>query len=181
MKIGKPHGTQPSDQMLRPALLRDESGSQMVELGLVMLPLMAVVFLFVDAAWIFFAQQSLQNAVQTGVRAAITSYVPAEANGTIPGQDSYLKSVVQSNAMGFLSGQAGLNEITIAYYSPSNLSQVLTGSGSNAGGNVIEISVNAVPVSILGPIFGNASPTLSLSANSSDVMESSPAGGPPPR
>ncbi len=158
--------------------LADETGSEIVEFGLVLLPLMAFVFLIIDVAWLCFAQESLQYAVETGVRSAVTSYVP---NG-FSGQDAYVKSVVQQNAMGFLAGQTGLNNITVNYYSPSNLSQSLTGSGSNAGGNVIEISVQGVPVNMLGPIFfGQAWSNITMNANSSDVMESSPNGTPPLR
>ena len=181
MSSGKLCETQPLHRGRRLAFLHGETGSQIVELALVISPLLAVVFLFVDAAWLFFAQASLQNAVQTGVRAAVTSYVPA-VNGQTPGFESYLKSVVQSNAMGFLSGQTGSDAISICFYSPTNLSPTspcLSGPGADSGGNVVQISVNAVPVSILGPVFGNASPSLALSATSSDVMEGSPATGPP--
>lgn len=178
MNSGKLGGTQPLLQGPRLAPLREEAGSQIVELALVILPLLAVVFLFVDAAWLFFAQASLQHAVQTAVRAAVTSYVPT-VNGKTPGFESYLKSVVQGSAMGFLSGQTGSDAIKICFYNPANLSQCLTGPGSDAGGNVVQITVDNVPVSILGPVFDNYSPTISLTATSSDVMEGSPASGPP--
>lgn len=150
----------------------------MIEFGLVILPLIAVSFFIIDVCWLFFAQGSLQHAVQMGVRAAVTDYVPT-VNGKIPPQDSYIKSVVQTNAMGFLAGQTGLNAITICYYTPSNLNQCLSGPGSNVGGNVVEISVKNVPVDILGSFFGDVSPTLLLHAISSDVMESTPLGGAP--
>lgn len=157
--------------------LSDEAGSEVVEFGLVLLPLIGFVFLIMDVAWICFAQASLQHAVQVGVRAAITSYIPQG----VTSQDSYIKSVVQSNAMGFLAGQNGLDNITIKYYTPSNLSTPVTGVGSNSGGNVIEVAVKNVPVSALGPILRESLATLSLSATSSDVMESSPKGIAPPR
>lgn len=155
--------------------LSDETGSQLVEFGLVLLPLLGFVFLIMDVAWICFAQSSLQHAVQVGVRSAVTS---PSGNAS---QDAYIKSVVQQNAMGFLHGDPGLNAITINYYSPSNLSQALAGAGSNAGGNVIEIVVKNVPVSCLGPILRENWSTVFLQATSSDVMESSPGGVPPTR
>lgn len=138
---------------------------------------MAFVFLIIDVAWICFAQSSLQHAVQAGVRSAVTSYVPPGG----PSQDAYIKSVVQQNAMGFLAGDVGLSALKINYYSPSNLSQALSGAGSNAGGNVIEIAVKNVPVSTLGPILREDWSTVFMQASSSDVMESSPGGVPPPR
>ena len=160
----------------------DEAGSQIVEFGLVLLPLMAVTFLITDVAWICFAQASLQHAVQAGVRAAVTSYVPGG------GQDAYIRSVVQGNAMGFLGGTTGLNQITVCYLDPANLpkdpsdlSKCLTGNGSNAGGNVVEVSVAKVPVSTLGPILREGWSTVYMNASSTDVMESSPQSGIPKR
>ncbi len=151
----------------------NETGSQTIEFGLVLLPLLAFLFLICDIAWICFAQSSLQYAVQMGVRAAVVN--PAPPQGT--GQDAYLKGIVQSNAMGFLAGQGGLNEITIQYYSPSGAA---INNGGNTGGNIIEISVSNVAVSALGPIFLGNSATLQLHANSSDVMEALPPGATAP-
>lgn len=162
----------------RPAgAFSDETGSEVVEFGLVLLPLLAVMFLIMDVAWICFAQASLQHAVQVGVRSAVTGSVPSSYSG----QDAYIKSVVQSNAMGFLQGQSGMNQITIDYFSPTNLSTNLTGVGSNAGGNIIQVSVTDVPVSSLGPIMRTNWAITLLKASSSDVMESSPNGVPPTR
>ncbi len=169
-RIGRARLRWPSAQ-----IMADEAGSQIVEFGLVLLPLMASLFLIMDVAWLCFAQASLQFAVQSGVRAAVSGYVPAG------GQDAYLRSVVQKNAMGFIGNQTGVNQISINYFSPSNLSAPLKGAGSNAGGNVIEISVSGVPISALGPIFRESSANILLSATSSDVMESSPNGLPPTR
>ncbi len=165
------------NKLLREPAFRDETGAQIVEFGLVLLPLLAFVFLIIDVAWLCFAQATLQHAVQVGVRTAVTSYVPSGSSG----QDSYVKSVVQQNAMGFLNGSTGLSEITINYFSPSNLSLPLSGSGSNVGGNVIQVSVSNVPVSALGPILRTNAAHLQLQATASDIMESSPNGVPPTR
>jgi len=144
--------------------LADETGSEIVEFGLVLLPLMAFVFLIIDVAWICFAQESLQYAVETGVRAAVV-------------RGANIPLVVQQNAMGFLAGANGLSEISICYMSPTNLnpSQCLSGLGSNAGGNVVQISVKNVSVSSLGPILRQSSPAILLNATSSDVMEGAPS------
>lgn len=159
----------------------DETGAELVEFALVLLPLLIVTFLILDISWIFFAQASLQYAAGTGVRYAITSNVMKDSQGQPMGQDASIKSVVQQNAMGFLAGQAGLDEITINYYSPSAPSNALTGVGSNSGGNIIAISVQRVQVSPLGFVWPGGPATLYLSASSTDVMESSPGGVPPAR
>lgn len=153
--------------------IKNETGSQIVEFGLVLLPLLALLFLIIDVAWVCFAQSSLQYAVQSGVRAAVVNPVPPQGMG----QDAYLKGIVQSSAMGFLAGQDGLDEITIQYYSPSG---GVINNGGNTGGNIIEISVNNVAVSALGPILRENSATLYLQATSSDVMEALAPGATPP-
>jgi len=148
-----------------------------IEFGLVLLPLLAFLFLIMDIAWICFAQSSLQHAVQVGVRAAVSGYVPT---GTTH-QDTYLKTIVRQNAMGFLAGDDGMNAISISYYDPANLSSPLSGTGSNSGGNVIEISVKNVPVSTLGPILRASWAKVYMKASSSDVLEGSHGTSAPPR
>lgn len=178
MEPSKWSGTRALPRNRRLAPLFGEAGSQTIEFALVALPLFAVFFLFIDVAWLFFAKASLQYAVQAGVRAAVTGYVPT-TNGQTPGFQSYLKSTVQSNAMGFLSGQTGTNAISVCFYSPGNLSQCLSGSGADSGGNVVQISVSNVSVPLPIPMFGNAARLIQLSATCSDVMESSPITGAP--
>jgi TadE-like protein len=122
--------------------LRDESGSQIVEFGLVLIPLMGLVFLILDIAWVCFAQESLQHAVQMGVHAP-------------PGS---IESVVRSNAMGFLSEQSRSNPIQVHYI-----------------GNIVEVTVKDVPVSLLGPVIGSNWTNIRLTATSSGVIDSTPA------
>jgi Flp pilus assembly protein TadG len=140
--------------------LRDEAGSQIVELGLVLIPLIGVVFLILDIAWVCFAQESLQHAVQVGVRAAITGSAAPDS----------IKTVVQTNAMGFLAGPAGLNCITVKCLDAANV----TSSATCSGGNIVEVAVQNVPVSLLGPVIGSNLTSVTLGANSSDIMESAP-------
>jgi hypothetical protein len=74
-----------------------------------------------------------------------------------------------------------MNAISIAYYDPANLSKSLSGTGSNAGGNVIEISIRNVSVSTLGPLFREDWAKVYMKASSSDVMEGSRGTSAPPR
>src|SRR5579884_1563274 len=140
---------------------RHDDGSEVVEFGLVLLPLLAVVFFIFDVCWLVFAQSTLQYAAQQGVRYAVVGNSAAS-----------VKSVVQQNAMGFLENTSdGLNKININYYAPSNLSTPLIGSASMVGGNVVQVSISGVQVSLLGPLWGVGAPSLQMSASSSDVME----------
>lgn len=150
---------------------REERGSSVVELGLVLLPLLAIVFITIDCAWVVFAKASLQYAVRQGCRYAVTSQ-------TLPGmgQDDSIKTIVQNNSFGFLTGTNNTNNITIQYYNPTTLQP----TNSNAGGNIVQVSINNASVAPIIPFWISAS-ALQASAVSSDVMESSPGGVPPPR
>jgi Flp pilus assembly protein TadG len=151
-----------------------ERGSQTIELALVLLPLCAIVFLILDIAWAFYVKSTLQNAVREGVRYAVTSQTM-----TGLGQDASIKSVVQQNAMGLLSGTTNAALITIQYYLPNTLAPV-SGLNSNQGGNIVEVYVQSYSLPPLGPILRNPTP-LSLGAQAYDRMEGSPGGVPPAR
>ena len=145
-----------------------------MELSLVLLPLCALVFLILDMAWAFYVKATLQNAVREGVRYAVTSQTI-----TGLGQDASIKTIVQQNAMGLLSGSAGAALINIQYYLPNTLAPV-SGLNSNQGGNIVEVYVQGYSLSPLGPILRNRA-ALSLGAQSFDRMEGSPGGIPPAR
>ncbi len=146
----------------------------MVEVSLVLLPLCALIFLILDMAWAFYVRSTLQNAVREGVRYAITSQTI-----TGMGQDASIKTVVQQNATGLLSGGPGLALINIQYYLPNTLAPV-SGLNSNQGGNIVEVYVQGYSLPPLGPILRNPAPLL-LGAQAYDRMEGSPGGIPPAR
>jgi len=150
---------------------RRQRGAQVVESGLVLLPLFAFIFLLMDIAWVIFNQAALQHAVREGVRYAITSQ-------TMPGlaHDASIKAVVQDQSIGLLAGPTGASKIMIRYYIPNTLVETM----SNAGGNLVEISAENHTLSPLGAILRSSSP-LSLTARSSDRMEPSPGGVAPAR
>ena len=150
---------------------RKEAGSQLVEFSLVLLPLLAIIFLTIDCAWMIFAQASLQFGVREGVRYAVTG----QTLGGM-GQDASIRSIVQQNSFGFVNGSDGAAKISISYYNPGTLSA----TNSNAGGNIVEVAVSGVQVTPLAPLWRAASP-INISARSTDVMESSPGGIPPAR
>ncbi len=147
-----------------------ERGSEVIEFGLVIMPLLAFVLLIADVAWVLFAQSTLQYAASEGVRYAVTSQ-------TMPGmgQDASIQTVVINDAFGFVTSATASN-IAINYYNPSTL----VATSSNAGGNIVEIVISGVNVYPLGPIWRSKT-AMVLTARSSDVMESSPGGIPPPR
>ena len=53
-------------------LLRGEAGSATVEFAIVVVPFLALVFAILETAFIFFAQQALENAAATAGRLIMT-------------------------------------------------------------------------------------------------------------
>jgi Flp pilus assembly protein TadG len=149
-----------------------ERGAELVEFSLVAIPLFGILFLTVDLSWMLFARATLQFAVRQGVRYAVTGQTMSGM-----GQDASIRTVVQQNSMGFLTGSGGASKISISYYDPN---ANLAATSSNAGGNVVQVSVSGVNVTPMAPLFHSGSP-LSMAAVSSDVVEGSPGGIPPPR
>lgn len=150
--------------------LKSEKGTEIVEFGLVIIPLLAFILLIVDIAWVLFAQSTLQYAVSEGVRYAVTSQTMSGM-----GQDASIRTVVINNAFGFVTSATSSN-VAINYYNPATLAA----SNVNAGGNVVEIVVSGVNVYPLGPVWRSRA-AMVLTARSSDVMEASPGGIPPAR
>jgi Flp pilus assembly protein TadG len=150
--------------------LHCKKGAEIVEFGLVIIPLLAFVLLIVDIAWVLFAQSTLQHAVSEGVRYAVTSQTMAGKR-----QDASIDAVIINNAFGFVTA-ATVSNVAINYFNPATLAATT----SNAGGNVVQIVISGVNVYPLGPIWRSKA-ALVLSARSSDVMEASPGGIPPAR
>jgi hypothetical protein len=150
-------------------------GATIVEFALAFLPVFALLLAILDFGFAIFLKSTLQHAVREGVRYAVTGRTES---GT--GHDDSIKGVVQRHAMGQLSGADGASKIIIRYYNPNTLAEV-TGAGSNVGGNIVEISIEGFTWGWIAPVLRQALPALTLRARSSDRMEPSPGGTPPPR
>ena len=142
----------------------------MVEFGLVALPLFAFVFLLMDTSWVIFARATIQRAAREGVRFGVTGQVVAPS--TCLGDS--IRQVVVANSFGFIPASRAASMVSVTYLNPSNLN-VMSGNGSTAGGNVLQVSISGLSIKALAPVWRSASP-LSLSAASSDVLESPPNG-----
>jgi len=147
----------------------------MVELALTFLPTFALLFAFIDFGMAIFAWASLQNAVREGCRYA-TTYQTGDG-----GQDAAIQAVVQQHSMGFVSATAPAR-IIVNYYSPSAPNTILTGMGSNAPGNIVEVKVQDYSWRYLAPLSGSfTSPLrdtnpLAINVSSFGVMGGYPAG-----
>jgi Flp pilus assembly protein TadG len=141
-----------------------QKGQAAIETALVILPLLALGFAFMDYSLAMFVQNVLRNAVREGVRFAVTE----QTGGS--GQDAAIKAVVQSNALGFLTSTA---TISVTDYDKTSLLAV-TGAGSNGQGNICVVAVSAYPWTAMAPIWRATGYT--FDASSADVFEAPPNG-----
>ena len=146
-----------------------QRGNAMLEGTAVILLMFGLMFLLIDLGLALFAKSTLQEAVQAGVRFAVTDRL---GSGQAYLNDSIVQ-VVQQNSLGMLNGANGACQISINYRNP------VTGQPSNgAGGDVVEVSVVGYTYAPIG-ILKSASP-IAITASSSDVLEECPLGGCPP-
>ncbi len=161
-------------------------GSEILEFTLALLPLLAMSTVLLDIAWAVYAQASVQRAVRMACRTGITLTNSQMAQGAT--LTSTVKSAVQANAFGFLNGATGLAYIKVNYYLPpapsssAAATDVSTQTNGNAPGNIMQVSVQGVPVNPLMPqIFKWQDIELNvqhISAYAADVIE--PSNNPPP-
>ena len=153
-------------------------GSAIVESAFATLPLLAVLFAVLDISFAIFIKNTLQFAVRQGARYAVTSQ-------TIPGlgQDDSIRTVVKSYTLGLLDALSpdrdGMKRVTITYYDPLSLA-VVTGQGSNVGGNIVVVSATGLSWAWMVPLLRDATP-LQFSVSSADIMEATPLAGAPAR
>ena len=95
-----------------------QKGAELVEFTLIMIPMFGILFLTIDLAWMLFARATIQYAVREGCRYAVTGQ---SMSGM--GQDASIRTVVQQNSMGILSGASGASKITISYLDPNATSR----------------------------------------------------------
>lgn len=155
----------------RPNQRSSRKGSETLEFCLVLVPMLGFVFLLIDTGWAVFSRGALQYAVREGVRFAVTS----QTIGTMNHIDS-IKSVVQSNALGLLAGQSGLDKVKVRFFEPDTLNDITGTAGADAGGNLIEVSIEDYSSVPLLPLLRSGAP-LVMAARSSDRMEATAAPG----
>lgn len=141
----------------------------MMEATAILLLMFGLLFLVVDLSLALFTKATLQSAVRAGARFAVTDQL---TSGTNYMNDSIVQ-VVQQNAVGMLNGSNGACKIAISYTNP------VTGLASTGNpGDIVEVSIVGYqyrPVGIL-----KSSAPISITASSSDVLESCPLAGCPP-
>jgi len=139
----------------------------MVEFGLVLLPLFAMLFLLMDVSWIIFAWASAQEGAREGVRYAVTGSGQAEAT-----LDSATKLVVQQYSFGFVkSANISVDYYPSGGYSASGAPASLDGTaGSTSVGNLVKVTVQVVSLRSFGPIFRTWD-NIQLTASACDILQ----------
>ena len=118
-------------------------------------------------------KNTVQSAVREGVRYAVTGQTVSGL-----GQDASIQTVVENNSLGFLNS-SNANLISITYYNPNTLA-VVSGIGSNAPGNIVQVQVTGLSWVWMVPYARDSAP-LQISATSMDIVEPNATGVPPPR
>jgi len=140
-----------------------QAGSALVEFAIVLLPLLGLIFLLMDIAWMIFARATLQDAAREAVRFGVTGQSKSGLNASI-------RQVAQEHSLGFITSANAASVVGIRYTSPSDSATALSGCAATAGGNVLQVSISGLTLAPLAPLLRSASP-LALSANAADVME----------
>jgi Flp pilus assembly protein TadG len=160
---------------------RGRKGAEVLEFSLCFLPLLMMLFLLMDVSWAIFVKSSLQYAVRAGVRYGVT-VTKTEANGS--DLTTLVKSVVQQNSMGLLSGSTGLAKIKVYYLQPpapgstAAATDVSTQTYGNTPGNIMQVTIQGFSLIPLAPrIFSwktapDGSSTV-IGAIAADVIEPS--------
>jgi len=144
-----------------------QSGSATVEFAFVILPLFAVLFMTINAAWAIFGFACIQEGAREGVRYAVTGSGQSES-----GLDSAVTLVVQQHSFGFVA----TSNVSVDYYPPTGYSSSATPASldgtpqATVVGNIVKVSVHGVTIGSFGPLFRAANP-LQLSASSTDVLQ----------
>lgn len=153
----------------QPGRRRRQRGNAMVETALMILPFFAMLLALIDFSYAFFMRTTLQNAVRTGIRYAVTWQ-------TMSGKcyKASVKESVRLASLGFIKTTNVDTYVKVRYFDPISLGEV----ASNAPGNIVEVTVENYQWNWMGPIWRTAAPYTVL-VRSSDRMEGYPQGGLP--
>ncbi len=154
-------------------------------MALILIPLMAVTFAFVDIGMCLFLWTTMQNAAREGARYGITF----QTAGAL-GQDASIKQQVAYYSMGFVSAASTPTSgptvpyIDVNYYDPANPAVPIPAPGGNLPGNIVEVSIRnyrwnfIAPMSgtTSGPFYATTATPLVINTYSADVLNGYPPG-----
>lgn len=142
-------------------------GATLLEAAFVFLPMIVLVVGSTDFLLGLFVRNTLQHSVRQGCRYAVTS----RTSGGL-GHTQSVQRHVRENSLGFVTRD---DQVTIKFFDQSG---EVRGAGANAGGNIVQVSINNYRWRWIVALF-TGTPDLSITVTSSDVLEPSPNGVPP--
>jgi Flp pilus assembly protein TadG len=121
---------------------RMQRGTEIMEFALVLAPFLAMVTVLVDISWGIFAKSTLQRAVRTAVEQGVSlSQTNLAQNACLT---DTVKSIVQQNSLGLLSGSTGIYVNYLQPPAPGSsgaATDVSTQSDADNPGNIMQVSV----------------------------------------
>ena len=132
-----------------------ERGSEILEFALVIIPFLAMVTVLMDVSWSIFVKSSIQRAVRVGVTQGVVMTASQMSQGVC--LTDAVKSIVQNNSYGMLSGSAGLALIKVNYFEPpapgstGAVTDVSATSTADVSGNIMQVSVQNFSLAPLIP------------------------------
>ena len=168
---------------------RHQRGQELIEFSLVLVPMFAMTFVFMDIAWGIYNKVAIEQAVRVGCRYGITNHIPDPYQPSLCGSSSTLTDCIGQHvinaAPGVLQNATIVPQgstcstakcITVQYFAPSG---VAAAGQLNQGGNIIEVQVTGfggpvagMPMSTLITPFIAANSTWYTTATSADTMSS---------
>jgi hypothetical protein len=159
-------------------------GQELIEFTFIMLPMFAMLFVYLDICYWIWVKATLQQAVRLGARYGVTNQ--AAGPGENPCITPRIKSRVVWASGGLLRGAHAADQVEVKYLEPPDAANpdivdVSTASDGNRGGNIVEVSVAYSSLPLLPVIvdWGKAPDKrpLTFTVVSADRIE--PGGDPP--
>ena len=146
-----------------------QKGAAVIEGALIFIPLILLILGMTDFVLGLWVKNTLQFSVREACRYAVTGQTQG-GNGQV----GSIQQAAQSNSMGLITAKA---QVTVRFFDRAGRGEV-TGAGSNAPGNVVQVSIDAYRWRwIIGGVFGL--PAMSVRTSASDILEPTANGIPP--
>ena len=157
---------------------RRRSGTTILELALMILPVFSIIFGFLDVGLAIFTWNTLQNAAREGTRYAITYQVESGY-----GQRDSIKRKTSSWALGFVSATTDSSSgsqipwVDVKFYTQQGV-LVTDTTQMNESGNIVEVSIRNYPYrwmvpfssAFIGPFYQAAGSSMNVNVYSADVL-----------
>jgi len=152
---------------------RKQRGSDLIEFTLVMIPLLGMIAMIFDVAWMSYTRSTLLFACTQGTRYAMANRLDA-ANSPVDDVDavSSIKSKVVTWSNGLLKDKEDL--ISVEWQNLDGVVQAPDpngGNSANAAGNIVIVSVNGYSMVPLLSMFYSKAAWTFVDVSSADRMD----------